>query len=432
MVDSCCAEELECKICYCHYNLGNRRPKVLQCCHRLCAKCLVKILDLGESPPNAIVCPFCRYPTSLPEEAEGSLPDDYNIVQALTFRVKNKRNVHDGSTELLLSPKRLSSFVSPSSCSSSNCLVITIVDAQPEAPLQPQSSASPIVEEYRSSSFDSIASVSRRWTVWNCASMLCQTSARILVWMLGLLYFSSLPLGVYLLIAQRTTVGVILVVACYRHLAASVGGSTDSSNLRDELRRTREKAQELAVKNRSKLTASLRDKSLPKEERAEMERLWVVFSSCLELFHSDMCKVFEMGQTFSLSSKSDPFVQTGMSGGTSDVAARALSLQTLTHDENLPSIDRLEQNDLEAEIAKVDKMIDNMEMKVNVLRWTVEAKSPLYADPLSTETSSVALLSLDEEDGGRCCDRSQFFVSVVLCGIAMVAVVLSVCVVYLT
>ncbi|MGH0120813.1 UNVERIFIED_CONTAM: hypothetical protein FKN15_065149, partial [Acipenser sinensis] len=221
------------------------------------------------------------------------------------------------------------------------------------------------------------------------------------------------------------------VVACYRHLATSVGGSSDCSNLRDELKRTREKAQDLAVANRNRLTLCLREKNLPKDDQAEMECLWVAFSSSLELFHADMCKVFEMGQSFSLSSQNNLLVQTGMSGATSDIAARALSVQKINYDETVSSVDRLEQKDLEEQIDKVDKMIYDIEMKVNVLRWTVEAKEPKYADPVSNDTSSVAMLSLEDDDNDQCCDQGQVIVSVILCGVAMVAVVLSVCVVYL-
>ncbi|XP_035526149.1 E3 ubiquitin-protein ligase RNF182 [Morone saxatilis] len=230
-------EELERKICYCAYNLGSRRPKVLECCHRLCAKCLTKILDLGESPPNAVVCPFCRYITRLPGEVVSSLPDDCNLVAALAFQSRNQRNLHfhqEATTELLLSPRRLSSLMasspsvtSPSSSSSAssssttyssirgspNFVVITIMEPPP-VPASTQdlhrgSHASN--RSYRSSSLDSMASITQRWTVWNCAALLCQTSARALVWVLGLLYFSSLPMGVYLLIMQRTTLGVLLV-----------------------------------------------------------------------------------------------------------------------------------------------------------------------------------------------------------------------------
>ncbi|XP_061096765.1 regulator of G-protein signaling 9-binding protein [Conger conger] len=221
------------------------------------------------------------------------------------------------------------------------------------------------------------------------------------------------------------------VVACYRHLASCVGGSTDGAHLRDELRRTRERAQELALANRQHLTTSLRDKTLPKEERQEMEYLWVAFSSSLELLHADMCKVFDMGQSFSLSNKATAFVQTGIQGKTTEVAARALSLPDLNHDETPSSVDRLEQSALEVEIARVDQMIEDMELKVNVLRWTVEARGPQYADPVSTDSASLALLAMDEEEPDRCCDRSQIFVSMMLCGVAILAVVLSVCVVFL-
>ncbi|CAJ1072956.1 E3 ubiquitin-protein ligase RNF182 [Xyrichtys novacula] len=228
-------EELECKICYCAYNLGGRRPKVLECCHRLCAKCLAKILDLGESPPNAVVCPFCRYVTRLPGEAISSLADDCNLVAALTLQRRNQRNIQETTTELLLSPRRLSSLmvsnpaVTPPSFSSSsssasstttyssirgspNFVVITIMEPPPVPTTSEQRRGSYTSRRgYRSSSLDSMASVTQRWTVWNCAALLCQTSARVLVWVLGLLYFSSLPMGVYLLIMQRTTLGVLLV-----------------------------------------------------------------------------------------------------------------------------------------------------------------------------------------------------------------------------
>ncbi|KAK2822809.1 hypothetical protein Q5P01_022874 [Channa striata] len=234
-------EELECKICYCGYNLGSRRPKVLECCHRLCIKCLAKILDLGESPPNAVVCPFCRCVTRLSGETVNNLADDCNLVAALTLQNRNQRNLHfqqEASTELLLSPRRLSSLMSnnprvtspslSSSASSSttyssirgspNFVVITIMEPPPASAsnqdlhLHRQSHDSHTSSwDYRSSSLDSMASITQRWTVWNCAALLCQTSARALVWVLGLLYFSSLPMGVYLLIMQRTTLGVLLI-----------------------------------------------------------------------------------------------------------------------------------------------------------------------------------------------------------------------------
>eukprot|EP00061_Rhincodon_typus_P014335 g41289.t1 len=213
------------------------------------------------------------------------------------------------------------------------------------------------------------------------------------------------------------------VTGCYRHLAMGLGGSADCSNLRDELRRTREKTQDLAGLIRNKLTAVLRDKKLSKEERTEMERLWVIFSSNLETFQMDMCKVLELGQSFPLSGTEKPLIQTGMSGGTSEVAARALSVQNIVHDPAL-NVERLELEELEEQIEKVDKMMENMEMKVNVLRWTVEAKGDTYHSVLSTDASMMALLSEEEEmrRNNRCCDREKCLMSVLFCMVALIAV----------
>lgn len=41
-------EELECKICYNRYDSRSRKPKLLGCLHRVCAKCLKKMVSTGE------------------------------------------------------------------------------------------------------------------------------------------------------------------------------------------------------------------------------------------------------------------------------------------------------------------------------------------------------------------------------------------------
>lgn len=203
-------EELECKICYYCYNLASRRPKVLDCCHRLCSKCLAKILDLVEPPADAVTCPFCRCATRLSGETPNNLPDDCELLAVLTLQNQNQRSLHqyqEANTELLLSPRRLSLLMSSGPhVASPNFVVITIMEPPPASNQNLLSGL-----DYHSSSLDSMASIHQRWTVWNCAALLCQTLARVLVWVLGLLFFSSLPLGVYLLIVQRTTLGAVLV-----------------------------------------------------------------------------------------------------------------------------------------------------------------------------------------------------------------------------
>ncbi|XP_058495630.1 regulator of G-protein signaling 9-binding protein [Solea solea] len=226
---------------------------------------------------------------------------------------------------------------------------------------------------------------------------------------------------------------LVKVVACYRHLASCVGGCTDSLQLRDELRQTREKAQKLAVSIRHHLTSHLRDKSLPVDQRREMELLWVAFSSSLELLHVDMCKVFSMGDIFSLAN-GVTLVQNGFQGGGSEVAARALSVPDLNQDQT-PTLEAgleiQERSTMEQEISHIDHMIDDMEMKVNVLRWMVEPHGPQYADPLSsTDSSSLALLSVDEEQPGHQppSKRNQIVVLLLLFAVILLATTLSVCI----
>uniref|UniRef100_UPI0037E9C43E regulator of G-protein signaling 9-binding protein n=1 Tax=Semicossyphus pulcher TaxID=241346 RepID=UPI0037E9C43E len=227
---------------------------------------------------------------------------------------------------------------------------------------------------------------------------------------------------------------LVKVVACYRHLASCVGGSTDSLQLRDELRQTREKALKLAVDICSHLTSHLRNKSLPEEQRKEMELLWVAFSSSLELLHVDMCKVFSMGDIFSLDN-AKTLVKTGLQGGGSEVAARALSLPDLNHPQTttLPAgLEVQERSAMEKEISRIDHMIDDMEMKVNVLRWMVEPRGPKHADQLSsTDSTSLALMSVDEEQQEQrsLCQRSPVFVLLLLLLVVLVAATLSVSVV---
>ncbi|KAK2858630.1 hypothetical protein Q5P01_003250 [Channa striata] len=225
------------------------------------------------------------------------------------------------------------------------------------------------------------------------------------------------------------------VVACYRHLASCVGGCTDSLRLRDELRQTREKAQMLAVAICHHLTSHLRDKSLSEEHRKEMELLWVAFSSSLELLLVDMCKVLKIGDTFSLANSAN-LVQTGLQGGGHEVAARALSLQDLNQTQTpspAATLESQERTIMEQEISKIDHMINDMEMKVNVLRWTVEPHGGPYTDPVSsTDSGSLALHSVDEEQPGHrpLCQRSFIFVLLLLLAVVLLAATLSVCVVF--
>ncbi|XP_070766653.1 E3 ubiquitin-protein ligase RNF182 [Enoplosus armatus] len=197
-------EELECKICYQRYNAHNRKPKILDCLHRVCTRCLIKIMDIADGA-GFISCPFCRHQTEIIEYEVSALPDDANIMFHLAMRDKSWSSDHNG--EVVLTPKSFSS--SNLSHDSSNCLVITIMEVQRDSQHSPSRNASSDI--YAEQSLDSVSMGSNGPADQDGMSKFCNHVPRILVWLLGFLYFGSLPLGIYLLVIQRVTLGIVCV-----------------------------------------------------------------------------------------------------------------------------------------------------------------------------------------------------------------------------
>lgn len=214
--------------------------------------------------------------------------------------------------------------------------------------------------------------------------------------------------------------------ACYHHLVLTVGGSADSQNLREELQKTRHKAQELAVATGAQLTTALRDRGMGTEERAEFERLWVAFSGCLDLLEADMRRALALGTAFPLHTPRRPLVRTGVAGGAAGVAARALSARSLRHEAEC-DFDVNDLRELEREILQVGKMSHDMEMKVNVPRWTVQARQAAGAElPSSVGASSAGFVSIEERTAP--CDLSKAIAATLFSAVLLAAVALAVCV----
>ncbi|KAM8876133.1 E3 ubiquitin-protein ligase RNF182 [Synchiropus picturatus] len=190
-------EDLECKICYQRFNIHGRRPKILECLHRVCARCLNKILGVADGA-GSICCPFCRHQTAVTGYEVSALPDDANIMCHLAMQDRPWSSDHNG--EVVLTPKSLSS--SSPSRDSSNCLVITIMEVRGD------NGSSDI---YAEQSLDSVSTGSTSPNDQDALSKFCDHIPRILVWLLGFLYFGSLPLGIYLLVIQRVTLGIVCV-----------------------------------------------------------------------------------------------------------------------------------------------------------------------------------------------------------------------------
>ncbi|KAJ0002680.1 hypothetical protein NQD34_007830 [Periophthalmus magnuspinnatus] len=183
--------ELDCKICYSRYDATGRRPKVLQCQHRVCATCMHRLLLQAGDVLLVVTCPFCRQETQIRHNEVLLLPY-YNYCCYYLYQ-----NMSLGSWSRLSLTLGLSG---PDPGIDSDCLLITVL----EVPDESSSSLSVLSAIYRPpGSAHSYLPKSHTWT--------SRSVPRCLLGALCMVYFSSLPLGIYLLMTARLWLGVALV-----------------------------------------------------------------------------------------------------------------------------------------------------------------------------------------------------------------------------
>ncbi|XP_047203187.1 E3 ubiquitin-protein ligase RNF182 isoform X2 [Girardinichthys multiradiatus] len=209
-------EELECKICYNRYNTRSRKPKLLGCLHRVCAKCLKKMVDMGDSSPTIISCPFCRHETYVPDEEVWLMEDDRHIMAVLSCQDGAQQEGvaagRVGDSEVVLTSTALkgggAGGCADTSHRSSDCLVITIMELPDDSPSSDSMSMLNVVGLYRPPSLDSLPCnlPTQKCRVWTSRSF-----PRCLLGAMCMVYFSSLPLGIYLLMIGQLFMGVVLV-----------------------------------------------------------------------------------------------------------------------------------------------------------------------------------------------------------------------------
>lgn len=179
-------QEPECQICYSRYDARARRPTVLLCGHRLCARCLRRMVALGDASPRRLRCPFCRRQSPVPGEDARRPRDDGEGPAPPTRRERDPPS----PPEVLLSPSVLQPSPGP------DCLVLTILEVPAGA-----------VPTEALGALEVVRLQSRR----KSRARRCRAAPRCLLGTLCLLYCSSLPLGIYLLLSQHHGLGLALV-----------------------------------------------------------------------------------------------------------------------------------------------------------------------------------------------------------------------------
>nr|XP_033770945.1 regulator of G-protein signaling 9-binding protein-like [Geotrypetes seraphini] len=203
------------------------------------------------------------------------------------------------------------------------------------------------------------------------------------------------------------------ITACYRQLVLCVGGASDSMRLRGELEDSRKKTYDLSNGLRNRLMKLLVDQQVSTDERVELERIWVLFMSTLELYQQDLYKAHHLSQLFPLHSRNKCLINTGILGKTSDVAYRTRTVKaggSKSHD----TLEHMEQPcsaDLSIQIHQVESMLHDMEMKISIPIWTVEAREEAWAEVTSSfemeDGSAHEILAVEETHGGGCCTQGQ-------------------------
>lgn len=78
-------EEITCPVCLGTYS----EPKILQCLHVYCKKCLEKFFPVDSTPSAAhlpLICPQCRQPTPFPDEGVSGLKTAFHILHLIEIK----------------------------------------------------------------------------------------------------------------------------------------------------------------------------------------------------------------------------------------------------------------------------------------------------------------------------------------------------------
>ncbi|XP_071615701.1 regulator of G-protein signaling 9-binding protein-like [Heliangelus exortis] len=156
-----------------------------------------------------------------------------------------------------------------------------------------------------------------------------------------------------------TQAALCKATAGHRQLVLQLGGSTDSPRLREERSRRSAEVRELSAGLCQALRGGLQQAAASSEERRELERLWVLFLSTLELFLQDLCRAHHLCHLFSRQGGGMTPLRTRLGGRRGGVPVQP------------PDTPRLEE-----EIEQVRTTLVEMESRANIPLWAVEATQP--------------------------------------------------------
>ncbi|MPC13078.1 Regulator of G-protein signaling 9-binding protein [Portunus trituberculatus] len=156
----------------------------------------------------------------------------------------------------------------------------------------------------------------------------------------------------------------------YRHLAVGVGGSGDCEQLRDELKRSRRRAQDLARQAKNKLNPYLLETD---PVRPEVARLWRILFCCIRVLEQEMLRTLTLQHTFGLHLGPVGLINTGVHeyGGSHRPGPASLEALELPLDDR-QALERAEVNQLQKELIDLRNLINVMESSLDLKAWVLD------------------------------------------------------------
>lgn len=153
------------------------------------------------------------------------------------------------------------------------------------------------------------------------------------------------------------------------------------------------------------------------DDREQIERLWVLLLSALENFQQELKRVSALQELFpiALPKNRQALVNTGASGGGTEVAGRAAMVQG-------PWVvtECAEKPDLKNHVLEIETLLQDMLQRVNVPLWSVEPVQKAWAeetqeedDDTLEEIMEVEVVSQNGKSG--CCSHSNCRLGCIFC-----------------
>ncbi|KAK2146176.1 hypothetical protein LSH36_626g01002 [Paralvinella palmiformis] len=222
--------------------------------------------------------------------------------------------------------------------------------------------------------------------------------------------------------------------AMYQSQLLALGSIKDCCSLRDNLRQTRRRACELAKKNKGLLLPNLRENMLKKVEKTDVERMWNMFATCLELLHLDLLRSLSLLRSFPMHLESCILIQTGLADCPANRKKYSQhKLDTPDREQHI-SQDQGDIEILKSDIQDITTLLRDIQDKVDIKPWTFEPgqeTSKMYESRIGESNSDVDVESTTSLVRPALCTCRKLkgvrLVLVVLFAVLIAASILGVC-----